>query len=97
MSGQTVFDKPVRPATLCRCGETEISQFEEVEELDLTGVEKGADGMSEETGDEVEVERELAPSDRESKSSEQTDAERINARAVQRLAHTLHEGLRTQP
>ena len=35
MSGQTAFDKLVRPVALCGGGETEISQFDEIEEKEL--------------------------------------------------------------
>ena len=31
-SGQTAFDKPARATALCRSGETELSQFQEMEE-----------------------------------------------------------------
>ena len=33
--GQTAFDKPVRPAALCGCGEAGINQFEEVQGTEL--------------------------------------------------------------
>ena len=40
MSGQTAYDKLVRAAAVCRGGEAEISQFEEVEATELNGVEE---------------------------------------------------------
>ena len=77
MSGQTAFHKCVTLAALCRGGEAEISQFEEIEETEMDGV-AGEDRMSEEATDEVEGQRESAAARQASgsRSSEQTDAER---------------------
>ena len=45
---KTASDKLVRPEAVCRGGESEISQVEEIEETALNGVEEEAGRMSEE-------------------------------------------------
>ena len=60
MSGQTAFGKPVGPASVCRGGKSEIRQIQEIEETELNGVEEREYRMSEDAGDEVEGEGELA-------------------------------------
>ena len=63
MSGQAAFDKLVRPATLCR-GETSVNgKLEGNEETELNGVEEGRDEMSDEEGDRIDGEEELAAPD----------------------------------
>ena len=70
MSGQTAFDKLVRLAALCRAGEADIRQFEDVEETELNGVEEGEDRKSdEEAADGVEGEGNVAPPDWRVKAS----------------------------
>ena len=61
--GQTAFDKLARLAALRRGGESQINQFQEIEDTELNGVEEGEDRMSEEAGDEGEGEGESAPPD----------------------------------
>ena len=51
MSGQAAFDKPIRPAAMCR------------DETELNGVEAGRDEMSDEEGGETHSEEELAAPD----------------------------------
>ena len=63
MCGQTAFDKLVRLAALCRNGEADISEFEGTQGTELSGVEEGEDGMSDEEGDGVEGEGEMTPPD----------------------------------
>ena len=48
MSGQAAFDKPVRPAALCRSEAAEESKTEREEETELNGVEEEQDKMSDE-------------------------------------------------
>ena len=49
--GQTAVDNLVRLVALCRGGEAEIRQFEEIASTELKEVEEGADRMSEVAGD----------------------------------------------
>ena len=60
MSGQATFDKPVRPAALCR-GET--AGKERREGTELNGVAEGRDKMSDGDGGEIDGEEELAAPD----------------------------------
>ena len=60
VSGQFALDKLVTLVALCRGGEADISQFEEIEGNRPEG---GDDRMSEEAGDEVEGEGEVASPD----------------------------------
>ena len=60
MSGQATFDRPVRPVTLRRGGEAEIGTLDGHEETELNGVEEGRDEMSDEEGDRLDGEEELA-------------------------------------
>ena len=53
VSGQTAFDKSVRPAAVWGGGETEIRKIGGIESI---GVQEGADRMFEEAGHEVEGE-----------------------------------------
>ena len=64
MSGQAAFDKPVRPATLCRGVTTENRKAGWSEETELNGVEEERDDMSDEEGEKVDGEGELAAPDR---------------------------------
>ena len=48
MSGQAAFDKPVRPAALCRGVTTGNEKAGWSEEAELNGVEEERDGMSDE-------------------------------------------------
>ena len=48
MSGQAAFDKPVRPAALCRGETAENGKKGRGEETELNGVEEGCDEMSHE-------------------------------------------------
>ena len=63
MSGQAAFDKPVRPAALCRVETAENGRAERGEETELNGVEEGHDEMSDEEGEEIDGEGELATPD----------------------------------
>ena len=63
MSGQAAFDKPVRPAALCRGETAENGKAERGEETELNGVEEGRDEMSDEEGGEIDGEEELAAPD----------------------------------
>ena len=63
MSGQAAFDKPVRPAALCRGDTAENGKAERGEETELNGVEEGRDEMSDEEGGEIDGEEELASPD----------------------------------
>ena len=78
MSGQTAFDKLVRSAALCRGDEADNRKNEEVEGTELNGVEEGEDEMSDEEGDGVDGEEELAPADWRvrTRPRNKTDAER---------------------
>ena len=60
-SGRTAFDKLVRPAALCRGKTAENRKLEEVEGTELSGVEVGQEGISDEEGDRVDGEEEMAP------------------------------------
>ena len=62
--GQAAFDKPVRPAALCRGEAAEKGKVERNEETELNGVEEGRDEMSDEERDEIDGEEELAAPDR---------------------------------
>ena len=69
MSDQAAFDKLVRPAALCRGVTTESEKAESEkaewsEEVELNGVEEERDGMSDEEGNEIDGEEELAAPDR---------------------------------
>ena len=61
-SGQAAFDKPVRPAALCRDGAAEKKEVEQCEER-IDGVGQGRDDMSDEEGDKTDDEEELAAPD----------------------------------
>ena len=50
VSGRTAFDKLVVRATVCRGEEAEISQCEELEATELSGVEEREDRMTDEEG-----------------------------------------------
>ena len=63
VSGQAAFDKPVRLAALCRCEGAENRKLEEIEETELNGVEDRQDRMSDEGGDRIDGEEELAAPD----------------------------------
>ena len=63
VSGQAAFDKPVRPAALCRGETAENGKAERGEETELNGVEEGRDEMSDEEGGEIDGEEELAAPD----------------------------------
>ena len=63
MSGQAAFDKPVRPAALCRGETAENGKAERGEETELSGVEEGRDEMSDEEGGEIDGEEELSAPD----------------------------------
>ena len=63
MSGQAAFDKPVRPAALCRGETAENGKAEQGEETELNGVEEGRDEMSDKEGDIIDGEEELAAPD----------------------------------
>ena len=54
MSGQAAFDKPVRPAALCRGVMTGSSKAGWSEEAELNGVEEERHGMPDEEGNEIE-------------------------------------------
>ena len=60
MSGQAAFDTLVRPAALCRGLTTENRKAGWNEETELNGVEEERDEMSDEEGDEIDGEEELA-------------------------------------
>ena len=51
MSGQTAFDKPVRPAELCKIEATEENTTEREGEIELNGIEEEQDMMSDEEGE----------------------------------------------
>ena len=59
VSGQAAFDKPTRPAALCRGETTEDMKLEGDEETELNGVAEGQDEMKDE-GDRIDGEEELA-------------------------------------
>ena len=63
VSGQAAFDKLVRPAALCRGETAEEEEVERNEEIELNGVEEERDDMSDEEGDEIDGEEELAAPD----------------------------------
>ena len=58
MSGQAAFDKPVRPAALCRSEAAEESKTEREEETELNGVEEEQDKMSDEEEREKQMVKE---------------------------------------
>ena len=60
---QAAFEKPVRPAALCRGETAENGKAERGEETELNGVEEGCDEMSDEEGGEIDDEEELAAPD----------------------------------
>ena len=63
MSGQAAFDKPVRPAALCGGVTTEKEKVERSEETELNGVEEERDEMSDEEGNEIDGEEDVAAPD----------------------------------
>ena len=63
MSGQSAVDKPVRPAALCRGETAEKEEVERNEETELNGVEEERGEMSDEEGDKIDGEEELAAPD----------------------------------
>ena len=63
MSGQAAFDKPVRPAALCKGETADKEKVERNEETELNGVEEERDEMSDGEGDEIDGEEELAAPD----------------------------------
>ena len=96
MRRQAAFDKPVRPAAL---GRGENSRKNE-----LNGVEEGRDEVSDEEGDRIDGEEELAAPDwrvRAGPRNKPTEGgeRRVpsNTRTVQRLVCTLHDGMRPHP
>ena len=92
VSGHTAFDKLVGLVAMCRGGEAEISQIEEMEDAELNGIEEGEVRMREAAGNEVGCDR----------TSKETDAEweslaTKNTGAVLRLVHALYDGQKTHP
>ena len=63
VSGQAAFDKPIRPAALCRVGAAGKKEVERCEEIELNGVGEERDDMSDEGGDKIDDEEELAAPD----------------------------------
>ena len=63
VSGHAAFDKPARPAALCRDGAAEKKEVEQCEERELNGVGEERDDMSDEEGDKIDDEVELAAPD----------------------------------
>ena len=63
MSGQAAFDKLVRPAALCRGVTTENRKAGWSEGTELNRVEEESDQMSDEEGNEIDGEEELAAPD----------------------------------
>ena len=103
MSGQAAFDKPVRPAALCRGVTADNRKVGWSEETELNGVEE-RDKMSVEEGNEIDGEEELAAPDwrvragpRNKPTQKGGRGARSNRRTVQRLVHTLHDGQSTHP
>ena len=88
MSGQAVFDKLVRPAAMCRDGAAEKKEVEQCEEIELNGVGEERDDISDEEGDKIDDEEELAAQDWPDTKGERRA--RSNTRAVPRLVRTLH-------
>ena len=103
MSGQAAFDKPVRPAALCRGETADKEKVERNEETELNGVEEERDEMSDGEGDEVDGEEELAAPDwrvragPRNKPTQRERGARSNTRAVPRLVRTLHDGKVSHP
>ena len=62
VSGQAAFDKPARPAALCRVGAA-VKKVERCEEIELNGVGEECDDMSDEGGDKIDDEEEFAAPD----------------------------------
>ena len=54
------LDKPVRPAALCRVGAAGKKEVERCEEIEVNGVGEECDDMSDEGGDKIDDEEELA-------------------------------------
>ena len=92
----TAFGKLVRLAAVCRGGESEPTQIEEIEDTELNGVEEGEYRKSvEEARDEVEGEGELLQPDWRVKAgpdSEREERAGSNTGAIQRLVRPLHDG-----
>ena len=63
MSGQAAFEKPVRPAAMCRSETAEIRRTEEGKETELKGVEEREVEMSNGEGGETDDEEEMAAPD----------------------------------
>ena len=63
MIGQAAFNKPARPAALCRGVTIENRKAGWSEETELIGVEEERDGMSDEEGNGIDGEEELAAPD----------------------------------
>ena len=105
MSGQTAFDKPVRPAALCRDETAYKEKVERNAETELNGVEEEHDEMSGEEGDEIDGEEELAAPDwrvRAGPRNKPTQWEREEHEATHVpfrdwCVRTLHDGKGSHP
>ena len=60
VSGQAAVDEPARPAALCRGVTAENRKVGRNEETELNGVQQERGEMSDEGGDEIDGEEELA-------------------------------------
>ena len=63
MSGQAAFNKPVRPAEVCKSEAEEEDRRDGKEETELNGVEEEQDKMSDEEERETDGEGEVAAPD----------------------------------
>ena len=95
MSGQAAFDKPARPAALCRGVTTESEKAGWSEEGELNGVVEERDRMSDEegNGNEIDGEEELAAPDRRERAR---DPETSRPKR-ERLVRALYDGKRLYP
>ena len=103
MSGQAAFDKPVRPAALCRVGAAGKKEVGRCEEIELNGVGEERDDMSDGEGDKFDDEEGLAAPDwrvRAGPRNKPTQREREEHEATRvpfRDWCTLHDGKGSHP
>ena len=87
MSGQATLDKSVRLAALCKGETAENGKLEGNEETELNGVEEGRDEMSDEEGDRIDGEEELAARDWRVRARPETNRHRRREKSTKQ--HTF--------
>ena len=95
VSGQAAFDKLVRPAALCRGEVAENGKGERGEETELNGVEEGRDEMSDEEGEEIDGEEEMAAPDWRVKAGPRSKANAKRKRNMKQHTYRFETGMHT--